>query len=171
MEMKLYSHADAASIREMVLDLHDAVYGEEGDTFHSRERFGEFYDHWSSKDEWSCAVSFTDGTPVGFAYGSPFGPGGWWKGSERPAAVGPDDTVFGFSELLVMQEARKTGLSGRLHDAVVTSRGNDVATLLVDTAHPKVQALYESWGYAKADEQKPFDDSPIFAVLVKRLRG
>ncbi|MBB5937085.1 GNAT family N-acetyltransferase [Streptomyces zagrosensis] len=170
MDVKRYSHADAVNIREMILDMHDAAYRDESDTFHSRERFSEFFDHWSSKVEWSCVVGFVDSSPVGFAYGSSFDSGGWWQGSERPGTVGPDATVFGLSDLTVVQSWRKTGVSARLHDAVINSRGSDVATLLVDTEHTKVSALYERWGYEKVGEQKPFEDSPIFAIMVKRLR-
>jgi hypothetical protein len=43
-------------------------------------------------------------------------------------------------------------------------------TLLVDAEHDKVQRLYESWGYRKIQEQKPFEDSPLFAVMVRDLR-
>nr|WP_313897005.1 acetyltransferase [Streptomyces sp. GC420] len=42
--------------------------------------------------------------------------------------------------------------------------------LLVDVTHPKVQALYEAWGYAGVGEQQPFADSPVYAVMVKDLR-
>ncbi|WP_459250997.1 GNAT family N-acetyltransferase [Streptomyces youssoufiensis] len=77
--------------------------------------------------------------------------------------------VIGLSELLVLKEWRKTGTSQRLHDAVVSSRGDEVATLLVDVAHPKVVELYERWGYEKVGEQKPFEDSPVFDIMVKRL--
>ena len=44
------------------------------------------------------------------------------------------------------------------------------ARLLVDITHPKVQALYETWGYARVGEQQPFADSPVYAVMVKDLR-
>ncbi|EMF50936.1 acetyltransferase [Streptomyces sp. SID5476] len=37
--------------------------------------------------------------------------------------------------------------------------------------HSKVQELYESWGYAKAGEQQPFANSPVYAVMVTDLRG
>lgn len=79
------------------------------------------------------------------------------------------DELLSLSELMVMEEWRKTGLSTQLHETLVDSRGDDVATLLVDVTHPKVQTLYESWGYETAGEQKPFDDSPVFAIMVKRL--
>ncbi|MFP8961235.1 GNAT family N-acetyltransferase [Streptomyces nanhaiensis] len=41
--------------------------------------------------------------------------------------------------------------------------------LSVDVEHPKVRALYESWGYRKAGEQQPFADSPLFAVMLAGL--
>jgi hypothetical protein len=39
----------------------------------------------------------------------------------------------------------------------------------VDTTHPKVQALYESWGYRKIGEGQPFTDSPVYAVMLADL--
>lgn len=169
MDLKTYTHKDAADIREMLLDMHDAVYDGGEDRFHERERFAWFVDHWSSKESWSCVVGFDEGAPTGFAYGAAFDPGGWWKGSDRPASLAPEATVFALSELMVMERWRKTGVSTQLHEALVGSRDEDIATLLVDVSHPKVQGLYETWGYEKVGEQKPFDDSPVFAVMVKRL--
>ncbi|WP_455356348.1 GNAT family N-acetyltransferase [Streptomyces sp. SYSU K217416] len=169
MDLKTYAHKDAADIREMLLDMHDAVYDGEEDRFHERERFAWFVDHWSSKESWSCVVGFEQGAPTGFAYGAAFDTRGWWKGSDRPASIAPEATVFALSELMVVEKWRKTGVSTQLHEALVDSRAEDIATLLVDVTHPKVQALYETWGYGKLGEQKPFDDSPVFAIMVKRL--
>ncbi|GAA4705149.1 hypothetical protein GCM10023324_69840 [Streptomyces youssoufiensis] len=169
MRLRTYSHTDAAHIRETILDLHSAVHSDTSDPFHSRERFSWFYERWSGKPSWSCVVGFDNEVPTGFAYGASFAPGGWWKGSERPSSVPEGVPVIGLSELLVLKEWRKTGTSQRLHDAVVSSRGDEVATLLVDVAHPKVVELYERWGYEKVGEQKPFEDSPVFDIMVKRL--
>jgi hypothetical protein len=49
---------------------------------------------------------------------------------------------------------------GSLHEALLKERSGDLAVNLVDVTHPKVQALYETWGYAKVGEQQPFADSP-----------
>lgn len=51
------------------------------------------------------------------------------------------------------------------------SYARDWADRMRTETHPKVQGLYESWGYAKAGEQQPFADSPVYAVMVKPLRG
>jgi ribosomal protein S18 acetylase RimI-like enzyme len=154
----------------MLLDIHDAVYeGEEG-TFDSRDRFAQFVDGWSGREGWACVVGFDEGQAVGFAYGAPFSPGGWWRGSERPQDLGPEERVFALSELMVLRHRRKTGASVKLHEALIGGRDEEAVTLFVDASHPKVQALYESWGYEKVDESKPFDDSPTFAVMLKRLK-
>ncbi|MET9558529.1 GNAT family N-acetyltransferase [Streptomyces sp. NPDC006645] len=170
MDLKRYSHEDASDVREMLLDMHDAVYDGGEDRFHERERFAWFVDHWSGKATWSCVAGFEDGVPTGFAYGAVFGPGGWWKGSRRPPSVAPESTAFALSELMVMERWRKTGVSTLLHEALVDGRDDDVATLLVDRTHPRVRALYESWGYETVGEQQPFEDSPVYSIMVKRLR-
>ncbi|MDQ8706854.1 GNAT family N-acetyltransferase [Streptomyces sp. LHD-70] len=175
MDLKFYGHQDAAEIRTMLLDIHDAVYEDEGedagDAFHSTERFGGFVDRWSSRDGWVCVVGFEDGEAVGFAYGAAFSTGGWWRGSERPTSLAPEDRVFALSELMVLRRWRKTGASVALHEALIGDRPEKAVTLFVDRSHPKVQALYETWGYEQVDEAKPYEDSPTYAVMMKRLAG
>ncbi|TQE28087.1 acetyltransferase [Streptomyces ipomoeae] len=63
------------------------------------------------------------------------------------------------------------GISERLQEALLKERTEDLAVPLVDVTHPKVQALYESWGYAEVGERQPFADSPVYAVMVKELRS
>lgn len=167
MEVKHYGQAETAGIRELLLDVHDGEYAGSDDPFHSRERFGEFVDSWSGKEGFACVVGYDGEEPVGFAYGAPFAAGRWWRGSGLP--VGYAGPSFALSELMVLPRWRKTGVSTRLHDALVGARTEARATLLVDVLHPRVQALYESWGYTKVDEQQPFSDSPVFAVMVKPL--
>lgn len=63
-----------------------------------------------------------------------------------------------------------TGRAQQIHDALIQSVEVDFVTLLVDSTHPRVQALYEKWGYEKRDEARPSDDSPLYAVMVRTLR-
>lgn len=170
MELMYYGHQDAREIRTMLLDIHDEAYADDDAEFHSRERFAEFVDAWSGKETWSCVVGFEDGEPVGYAYGAAFSPGGWWRGVDTPESVTAETKVFALSELMVVPKWRKTGAAVRLHQALLDHQDTDVVTLFVDTAHPKVKALYETWGYRQLDESKPFDDSPVYAVMLKTLR-
>lgn len=70
---------------------------------------------------------------------------------------------------MVREQWRKTGTSERLHRALMDARDDHLAALLVDVTHPKVQAVYESWGYRKIGEDQPFPDSPVFAVMLLDL--
>lgn len=64
---------------------------------------------------------------------------------------------------------RKTGTAELLNRTLMGTREDDLAVLLVDVTHPKVRALYESWGYRKVGEDQPFPDSPVFAVMMAEL--
>ncbi|MEU8569142.1 GNAT family N-acetyltransferase [Streptomyces pathocidini] len=166
--LRFYGHSEAAGIRELLLDVHADAYSDSDAEFDSRERFAWFVDHWSGLDGFACVVGYDGDEPVGFSYGAPLVAGReWWRGHFEP---GLESRTFGLSELLVRPGWRKAGISARLHDALVDRRAEDLAVLLVDREHPKVQALYEAWGYRKIGERKPFEDSPTFAVMVKRLR-
>ncbi|MFF6789543.1 GNAT family N-acetyltransferase [Streptomyces filamentosus] len=168
MDLKRYTHADARNVRSLLLDIHDEVYADEPDPFYSRERFSYYVDLWSGREDWLCLSGWEDGGPVGYAYGSRFKPGGWWKGSDRPRDV--RGRIFALSELMVVPQWQGTGRAQYIHDALIQSVDVDFVTLLVDSTHPKVQALYEKWGYEKRDEAQTADDSPLYAVMVRDLR-
>ncbi len=172
--LRFHGHADAAQLRTLLLDVHDDCYADQlDDPFHTRERFAWFIDHWLSNPRWACVIGYDAAEdaaePVGFAYGAPLGESReWWRGRLDPE---PEQTAtFGLSELMVRPRWRKTGVSRRLHDALLDSRPEPLAVLTVDREHPKVQALYEAWGYQKVGEEKPFDDSPVFAVMLLQQR-
>ncbi|MFE4367838.1 GNAT family N-acetyltransferase [Streptomyces sp. NPDC056835] len=167
MDLKHYTHADARHVRSLLLDIHDEAYADDPTPFNSRERFSYFVDLWSAREDWHCVSGWEEGGPVGYAYGSKFKPGGWWKGHRRPSAL--RGSVFALSELMVVPKWRGTGRAHQIHDELLESVSADVVTLLVDTEHPKVQDLYERWSYSKEGEAKSSDDSPLYAVMVRKL--
>ncbi|MCX5232922.1 acetyltransferase [Streptomyces sp. NBC_00233] len=56
---------------------------------------------------------------------------------------------------MVRPKWRSTGLSQQLHAELVERRPEPLSALLVDVTHPRVQALYETWGYRKIGERQP----------------
>ncbi|AJC62099.1 putative acetyltransferase (plasmid) [Streptomyces sp. 769] len=127
-------------------------------------------DNWSAHPGFACVIGYDDREPVGFAYGAPAAEGHeWWRESIDPAPADP--RTFALSELMVRPTWRKTGASELLHHALVEQRPEALAVLLVDSEHPKVQRLYEAWQYKKVGEQRPFPDSPNFAVMLRDLRA
>ncbi|MBO3679482.1 GNAT family N-acetyltransferase [Streptomyces sp. NEAU-YJ-81] len=167
LDVRHFTHADLPEIRQTLIDVHaDAQAEAMDDEFN--QRFPWFVDHWGGNPEFSCVIAFDGDKAVGFAYGAPASPGReWWRDYLDPA---PDkDVTFSYSELAVIPEWRKQGLAERLTRTLMAGRDEVLAVLLVDTEHPRVQALYESWGFRKVGERQPFPDSPLFAVMLAEL--
>ncbi len=167
LDLRHYAHQDLPRIRQTLLDVHADAYGDRLDD-EFVQRFPWFVDHWGGNPGFSCVIGYDGDEPVGFAYGAPTTPGReWWREFLDPA---PDASrTFAVSELMVRPRWRKTGASRLLHHGLLNGRDEDLAVLSVDVTHPKVQALYESWGYRKVGEQQPFADSPLYAVMLAEL--
>ncbi|MFE5737298.1 GNAT family N-acetyltransferase [Streptomyces celluloflavus] len=168
-ELRTYVHEDLDAIRDRLLEVHADAYAAQMDEPFS-QRFPWFVNHWGGNPEFACVIGYNGSEPVGFAYGAPATDGReWWRDHILPA---PSDTsTFAVSELMVRVKWRKQGLSQRLHEALLDTRDEALAALLVDITHPKVQSLYESWKYRKVGERQPFPDSPRFAVMVRKLKA
>ncbi|MFI0943604.1 GNAT family N-acetyltransferase [Streptomyces sp. NPDC021020] len=166
LDLRHYTHDDLARIRQTILDVHAAAYA--GDMTEFDERFPWFVDHWGGNPGFACVIAYDGDEPVGFAYGAPGTPGReWWRGHLDPAPE--KHRTFSYSELAVVPRWRKKGVAELLSRALMDGRDEDLAVLLVDVQHPRVQALYESWGYRKVGERQPFPDSPVYAVMIVEL--
>ncbi|WP_079086835.1 GNAT family N-acetyltransferase [Streptomyces silvensis] len=154
--------------KEMLIDVHADSYS---DVIHEEfnQRFPWFVDHWSDRKDFTCVVAFDGAEPTGFAYGAPLAPGReWWRDTDFEPNNGHTGT-FAVSEVMVRPPWRKLGIAHQLHEELLKERNEDLSVLLVDVTHPKVQNLYETWGYEKVGERRPFADSPLYAVMVKGL--
>jgi len=172
-----YDHRQAAEIRQQLLDVYAEVYAEAArtDPFATVDRFAQGLDGWSRRPGWTCVVGYDQDQPVGYAYGAPLPPGApWWGGllTTVPADVIEETgtRTYALSELMVRLPWRKTGTARKLHDALLAGRPEDRATLLVDQEHPKVHALYESWGWRTLGDLRPrIPDAPLFHAMLLDL--
>ncbi|MEE4495122.1 MULTISPECIES: GNAT family N-acetyltransferase [unclassified Streptomyces] len=169
-DLRHYHHGSLPEgFKQMLIDVHADSYAEAMDN-EFNQRFPWFVDHWSSMDGFTCVVAFEEEEPTGFAYGAPLQAGReWWRSTAFEPNNGYTET-YAVSEVMVRPKWRKQGVADRLHEALLSRRREDLAVLLVDVTHPKVQALYERWCYRKTGEQQPFADSPVYAVMVRDLR-
>ncbi|MFE9404839.1 GNAT family N-acetyltransferase [Streptomyces sp. NPDC006530] len=173
-----YDHHDAARLRPLLLEVYAEAYADviETDPFASVDRSAEGLVGWSAKPDWSCVVGHdSNGQAVGYAYGAPLpADARWWRGllTEVPADVVAETgtRTYALSELMVRTPWRKTGTARRLHDALLAQRTEERATLLVDQTHPKVHALYQSWGWATLGDLSPrLPDAPLFHTMLLPL--
>ncbi|GGT73050.1 hypothetical protein GCM10010207_83620 [Streptomyces atratus] len=176
-ELRHYTHHHAAHLRPLLLDVYAEVYAKEGqnDPFCAIDRFAEGLDSWMARPGWNCVVGYDHGKPVGYAYGAPLPPGArWWGGLLTRV---PADTLtetgtrtYALSELMVCTPWRKTGTARRLHDELLAARPEQRATLLVLQDHPKVRALYESWGWQTLGDLRPrLLNAPLFHAMLLDL--
>lgn len=176
LQLRQYGHTDAHAIREVLLDVHDEVYEGSDDPLAGRDAFAGFVDHWSAHQAFACVIAYDKEQPVGYAYGAPLSPSTTWWAKVTPPL--PDafvaetgDRTFALSELMVRAPWRGTGAARRIHDALLSPRREQRATLLVHKDHEKVRALYGSWGYEMVGESVPFEGAPQLCALVLPLKG
>ncbi|TGG78495.1 N-acetyltransferase [Streptomyces albus] len=167
-QLRRFTHPDLPAIRQTLLDVHADAYADTLNTEFT-QRFPWFVDHWGSNPGFTCVIGYDEGEPVGFAYGAPATPGReWWR--DAPIQPPADPSTFSVSELMVRPRWRKTGTAKRLHETLLEDRPEALAVLLVNPEHPKVEALYETWGYRRIGNRQPFPDSPNYAIMLRDLR-
>lgn len=174
--LRLHGTEDAAEVRGLLLEIYAEVYKDEADDpFSSVERFANGLDGWSSKPGWSCLIGYDRHHAVGYAYGAPLPENAaWWGGlqTDVPASETAENgsRTFALSELMVLPPWRKTGTAKAIHDALLTTRTEQRATLLVDRDHPRVRALYESWGWRWFSGLRPrIPHAPLFDAMLRNL--
>ncbi|MER5969690.1 GNAT family N-acetyltransferase [Streptomyces sp. NPDC002055] len=166
--LRHYTHDDLAQIRQTLLDVHADAYAARAEE-EFVQRFPWFVDHWGNKAGFSCVIAHDGGgQPIGFTYGAPSEAGQeWWR--EYVPTLPAETSTFAISELMLRVAWRGRGLGQYLHRALLGPRNEALAALTVDTKRPRLQALYESWGYRKVGVRQPFPDSPVYAVMVLDL--
>lgn len=165
--VRRYSHDDLPKIRQTLIDVHADAYADAMDD-EFNQRFPWFVDNWGGNRAFDCVIAYDGEEAAAFAYGAPATPGReWWRDHVNPAPE--KHQTFAYSELAVRTQYRKMGVAELVSRALLENRDDDLVVLLVDTDHPKVQGMYESWGFRKVGERQPFADSPVYAVMLAEL--
>ncbi|MFF6997495.1 GNAT family N-acetyltransferase [Streptomyces sp. NPDC008313] len=172
-----YARDRFTEICPTLVSLYADVYADQlSDPFFSVERFEQRLANYASRPGWEAVVAYDGGEASGYAFAATLPQKtGWW--SHMLAPLPEDDTAedgkrtTALFELMVREPWRGTGLARRVHERLLSGRPEERVTLLVEVTHPKVKALYESWGYSNVGNQQPFPDAPVYATMVRHLRA
>lgn len=167
---------DLEYIRPVLRELYEECYAlNRYSPFFTQERFLErLADH--AGPGWEATVAYSQGAPVGYAYGCPLpADTAWWERAEpSPSldlAVEDGQRTFAVLQLMVRERWRGAGLARRLHDELLGARLERRTTLLVESDHPKVRSVYEQWGYTCVAGSRPYSDGPTYDIMVRDNRS
>ena len=160
-------------MRDELIDVHlDARADLADQPFYTGLRFGERLDNYLTSPGFDLVTARIDEGLIGYAFGGTLpATTDWWRGAE---VTDPDITretgerTFAFREILVRRAHQHRGHAHCLHDALLTSRPEQRATLLVRDDNP-ARVLYLRWGWQQVGHIQPFPDSPRFEAMVISL--
>lgn len=162
------------TMRDELVDVHaDARADVLNQPFYTAQRFGERLDNYALDPTFTLVTGRVGDLLIGYAFGGTLSVNTrWWTGLRD--ATDPDVTretgnrTFAFRELLVRRAYQRRGYAHRLHDALLSGRPEQRATLLVRQDNP-ARELYLRWGWQQVGIMQPFPDAPIMLAMVLSL--
>lgn len=144
------------------------------DPFFHPDRFWGRIERTSHRDGFRLVTGHVEHHLVGFTLGSVLPANtAWWEGlTGAPDPAFPHETgsrTFGINELQVRPAWRRRGYARAMSEALLAGLTVERATLLVRAENVPAYTAYRSWGYRVVGRMRPFDDSPLYEVMVKEL--
>jgi GNAT superfamily N-acetyltransferase len=175
--VRSYDASGLHAYRDDLLNLYAEVYAERlDDPFFSLPRYWERLAAYGERDGFTVVTGRLDNELIGYALGYTLPAGSrWWQGLRQE--VYPDlleengRRTFALTEIMVRTAWRRCGYARVLHDALLTDRREERATLLVLPDNVPAKTAYLSWGWHKLGELQPFDDAPVYDAMVLELKG
>jgi len=158
------------------MDVYRDAYDDKLDhPFFTEERMWERLEAYASRDGFTLVLAYLDGDLVGYALGNTFMAGSRW-GQGMITDVDPDLLVedgkrtFGFNYIMTRHAYRRRGIARALHDALIATRHEERACLLVLPGNTAARNAYLSWGWNKIGDLQPFDDAPVYDAMLLDLK-
>lgn len=151
-------HTSAGAVRlmeelcEVYADAYGAVPGED-----IREKSSAFRERATAAlcgVNYSLVTAYVDDALVGFAFGYSLQPErGWWDGLQPAPSEGFTEETGSRTVVLSEIEVRRAwqgrGIGRLVHDAFLSHRSEERATLASNPKAADTHALYERWGWRK----------------------
>jgi ribosomal protein S18 acetylase RimI-like enzyme len=177
-ELTIQRH-DGQGLREQkdeLLAVYQEAYAERlHDPFFYPARFWERFERGSSRGGFRLVTGRVEDVLVGFTLGSVLpANSGWWrgfKGDIDPELLRETGTrTFGINELMVRPAWRRRGYAKALSNALLEGLPVERVTLLVRAENTAAYTAYVSWGFSIIGQMQPFDDSPLYEVMMREMK-
>lgn len=163
--------------RAEIMAVYREVYADRlSDPFFHPERFWGRLEPGSWREGFRLVTGRVAGDLVGFTLGSVLSvTSRWWEGLKADVDAEylreTGSRTFGINELQVRPAWRRRGYAKAMSDALLEGLPVERATLLVRAENVPAYTAYISWGFQAIGQMQPFDDSPVYEVMVKELKA
>jgi ribosomal protein S18 acetylase RimI-like enzyme len=171
-----YDAAGALGLRDDILPVYAAAHDDLiQDPWFSPERFwGRLVTLYLPGRDFELVVGRLGPRVVGYAFGSPRDESAaLWADVRRALPAhrlpGGSPPVYVFREFAVHPRHQRQGRGRALHDALLATRPEPLAHLLVRQDNVPAKSAYRSWGWRDIGPKQPFPDSPVFDAMVREL--
>lgn len=169
-------HHDAAgalALRREMVTVYAAAHDDLMDDpwFHPDRFWQRLVDLYAPTRDFGMVSAWRDEEMVGYAFGSPRDDGGqlWNTVRDHLPDLPPTGVVYIFREFAVSPAHQRRGYGRRVHDALLATRPEQVAHLLVRPDNVPAQHAYRAWRWTRIGQRQPFPDSPALDAMVLRL--
>jgi ribosomal protein S18 acetylase RimI-like enzyme len=118
-------------------------------------------------------VAVQDDVPVGVGYGARSYPGVPWHDLVAPVLEESHPALrdaWRLVELAVIEEHRRQGIGGRLHDALLAAQPCPRALLSTSVANQRARAMYERRGWQYVHRDLAVEGEPLpYVIMSKEL--
>jgi ribosomal protein S18 acetylase RimI-like enzyme len=173
--LALHDHAGMQVLRDPLLAVYAEVYSDQlADSFYTPARYWDRLESYARWPGFSLVTGCLGEKLIGYTLGYTLPEGSaWWRGfngdATTPTLVEDGKRTFAITQLMVVSAWRRRGYAGQLHDALLASRPEERATLLVKPDNVPARSAYMSWGWQPFGKVQPFADAPVFDALMLDL--
>lgn len=140
-----------------------------------RDRLDDIFTRHAGRRGFRAVTASEGGRLLGLAYGYLGGPGQWWHDRVSAAMTRKQRALwlvpghFELAELMVSPRARRRGLGGALHDAVLEGLESPTALLSTQPDNEAALALYHGRGWEVVVDEIDLSAPQRYLVMGKQL--
>lgn len=160
--------------RDELMSVYRRVYADMlHDPFRNEDAYWGRLEAYSARNGFVFVAGRINGAMIGYGLGYPLTAGSrWWRGFRGDVdTTETGHRTLAVNELVVLKEHRRHGYAKALHDALLTGRYEERATLLVRPDNVPAVAAYTSWGWRKIGQLQPaLNGAPLFDSMLLDLK-